>query len=166
MLTLTAFLYLMTIFFIITNHPLMMGFSLMITSMIYGYMMYLLNSSSWLVYILIMVFVSGVMVMFIYMASLSSNEPMNLPLPLFWKINMMIFTLMPFFILTKQLKTNYTHIGLMNMFFKQCSMNLIYKTYNKIMLEMTTLLTIYLLIVLIVAMKLVNNFKLPLRSKK
>lgn len=165
MLIITALLYLITIFFVVTNHPLIIGFSLIITRVIYGVILYILNSSSWLVYILIMVFVRGVIVMFIYMASLSSNEPITFPLTIFWKMNLIIFIIIPFFIFTKQLKTNYLYIDLMDIFFKEHSINLIYKTYNKIIIEITILLTIYLLIVLIVAIKIVNNFKLPLRSK-
>nr|YP_009710403.1 NADH dehydrogenase subunit 6 [Ampithoe lacertosa]QFX74905.1 NADH dehydrogenase subunit 6 [Ampithoe lacertosa] len=159
-------LYIMTTIFIISNHPLMMGFTLMTSSVIYAVMLYLLNSSSWLMYILIMIFVSGVMVMFIYMASLSSNEPMTFSLSLFLKMTLMFMLPMLFFILTKQLKTNYLVSPLMNQFFKPQSMELIYKTYNKIMLETTVMLTVYLFIVLVVAVKIVNNFKVPLRSNK
>ena len=166
MLILTLILYTITTIFIISNHPLIIGFTLITSSVIYAVILYLLNSSSWLIYILIIIFVRGVIVIFIYIASLSSNEPMTFSLRLFLKITLMFMVPIVFFILTKQLKTNYLVRPLINQFFKPQSIELIYKTYNKIILETTVILTVYLFIVLVVAVKIVNNFKMPLRSNK
>lgn len=166
MLIITLILYTTAIIFIVINHPLIIGFTLMLSRIIYGVMLYLLNSSSWFIYILVIIFVRGVIVIFIYISSLSSNEPITFSFTTLYKINFIFLIISPLFILTKQLKTNYLTINLINQIFFQSSINLIYKTYNKILLEITILLTIYLLVVLIVAIKIVNNFKIPLRSKK
>lgn len=166
MLIVIFILYIITTIFVISNHPLIIGFTLIISRVIYAIILYLLNSSSWLIYILIIIFVRGVIVIFIYIARLSSNEPITFSFNLFFKINLIFTIFLIFFILTKQLKTNYFTNPVINQFFKPQSIELIYKTYNKIILETTIILTIYLFIVLVVAVKIVNNFKIPLRSNK
>lgn len=153
--------------FILSNHPLIIGFILMLSRIVYGFTIYIINSTPWLTYILIIIFVRGMIVIFIYIAGLSSNEPITFKIESSLKILLFSWlTLATFFISIKQLKISNTSLNTINQFFKEQAMETVYKTYNKIIFETTIILTIYLLIVLIVRIKIINNFKMPLRASK
>ena len=166
MFILSSTLLFILITFIISNHPLIIGFLLIISRILYGLIFYILNSIPWLVYILVIIFVRGAIVIFIYIASLSSNEPINIIIkPTIKNILLAIIILSILFIFIKQLKINYINLNSINQFLRINSIEVIYKTYNFILIEITISLTIYLLLVLIVRVKIVKNFKLPLRTK-
>ena len=165
MLIITTIILILFNTIIVSSHPLIIGFLLIITRIIYGSTIYLTLNTSWLVYILIIVFVRGAIVIFIYMARLSSNEPIVILIKPLWKIT--IITLLStsiIFVFTKQLKINSKIITNISEYFNKQSTKIIYKTYDCISLEMTLSLTMYLLVVLIVAVKLIRNFNKPLRA--
>lgn len=167
MLILSIILTITRITFILSNHPLIIGFLLILTRIIYGLIIYTLRLTPWLTYILIIVFVRGVIIIFIYIASLSSNEPININIPLISKIILITLSyVLLLFILVKQTKINKQILNSINQITKEHTIEIIYKTYNNILIEITTILTIYLLITLIVAINITNNFKKPLREKK
>nr|QBZ38144.1 NADH dehydrogenase subunit 6 [Muirodelphax atratus] len=56
------------------NHPISMGTLLMIQSMLTSMMTILFTKNSWYSMILFVTFSSGLMIMFMYMSSISSNE--------------------------------------------------------------------------------------------
>nr|BBN79982.1 NADH dehydrogenase subunit 6 [Grandidierella japonica] len=154
----------MFLFFIFSEHLLVMNFSLILTSILFSVVIYCQASTAWLAYLLIMVFLSGLMVLFIYMTSLSSNEPFyfsftslfclflfNLGFPLvLWVLSPSGLT--P---LSLNLVKNYS---------SSFVLELVNKTYSLMSSDFTVVMIIYLFITLIVTVKVSSFMSGPLKQ--
>lgn len=116
-----------------------------------------------------MIFLGGILVLFIYVTSLASNEIFNLSI----KLTLFSFTILRFFIILSLIvdKTYLTSFFLNNeieritnlyTYFSENSLSL-NKLYNFPTNFVTILLINYLLITLIVIVKITKLFKGPLR---
>lgn len=101
------------------------------------------------------------MIIIIYITRLASNENIKID----WKTIILIFLTSTITFLTVKIKIKKSAIDLEN-FFERAPFILIYKTYNKILREMSLILIIYLLVVLIVAIKIISLKKGPLKINK
>nr|YP_010626165.1 NADH dehydrogenase subunit 6 [Dybowskyia reticulata]WBK03000.1 NADH dehydrogenase subunit 6 [Dybowskyia reticulata] len=151
-LMVTMSLILMTL-----NHPLSMGFILiiqtLIMSSIIGYMM----ESFLFSYIIIIIMLSGALVLFIYMASIASNEKFKSPV----KNSIISLFIMIITLLYLTIKNN---IYVNNMSYTNECISLI-KIFNTMTSQMTLLMIIYLLITMIVVSNVAKTNKGPLRMK-
>nr|YP_004021516.1 NADH dehydrogenase subunit 6 [Caprella scaura]BAJ23204.1 NADH dehydrogenase subunit 6 [Caprella scaura] len=147
--------------FVLTNHPLIMGASLMLTSMVMGVTLAQLASTTWIAYMLVMIFVSGMMIIILYMASLSSNE--IVPPNTFTKKSYALLIFMSVVVSWGYSKTDNHLIDLSN-FYTSPLFKIVYKTYSQLMSPATILIIIYLLVVLITAVSIINVSKVPLRT--
>lgn len=59
------------------SHPLAMGMILMLQTLLFAIFRGLLLSSYWYSYILILVFLGGLLILFVYVSSIASNEKLN-----------------------------------------------------------------------------------------
>nr|QHF17850.1 NADH dehydrogenase subunit 6 [Acrotaeniostola dissimilis] len=156
--------------FIQMNHPLAMGLMLLIQTIQICLLTGLMAKSFWFSYILFLIFLGGMLVLFIYVTSLASNEMFSMSMKLtticimlfmtMMMINMMIDkTNISFFIQNNEMNSSYN----MNLLLKENSLNL-YKLYNYPTNLITILLMNYLLITLIAVVKITKLFYGPLRS--
>lgn len=153
--------------FIITNHPLTLRFLLILTRVFYSLIIYFFSLTSWIPYILVIVFLSGIIIIIIYITSLSSNEPISFSKESI--IFAVIINTFIFFLNFFSLNFNFSNLKFLNNlnnFNNLHSSELIYKTYNTLNWEITSLLIIYLFIVLIAAVKITSLNSGPLRTKK
>nr|ANJ70347.1 NADH dehydrogenase subunit 6 [Berosus affinis] len=67
-------IFLMSMMIILVNHPMTMGFTLLFQTTMIALMTSMMGSTSWFSYILFLIMVSGMLVLFIYMTSIASNE--------------------------------------------------------------------------------------------
>ena len=148
--------------FTLTTHPLFMGFMLIIIRIIYGLISYLLISTPWISYILIIVFIRGAIIMFIYMARLSSNE--NIKIRLAQTLILVTISEIVIIYMTNKKKAAQPIFRETNNLQTRESTIVIYKTYNEITIDITVVIIIYLLLVLIVAIKIISFNKRPLRT--
>jgi NADH-ubiquinone oxidoreductase chain 6 len=129
----------------------------------------LITKTFWFSYILFLIFLGGILVLFIYVTSLASNEIFNLSI----KLTLFSFTILRFFIILSLIvdKTYLTSFFLNNeieritnlyTYFSENSLSL-NKLYNFPTNFVTILLINYLLITLIVIVKITKLFKGPLR---
>nr|QOV03265.1 NADH dehydrogenase subunit 6 [Orfelia nemoralis] len=170
----TLFLmFLMMIFSILftqLKHPLSIGFMLLIqtflTCLLSGSMFF----SYWFSYILFLVFLGGMLVLFIYMTSLASNEMFSLSMNMLF--NFIIFIMINFLIIMFMDKTIFMNFIInnemmtfnnTNMFLKENIMNL-NKLFNYPSNMMTLLLINYLFFTLVIVVKITNFFSGPLRT--
>nr|YP_010374276.1 NADH dehydrogenase subunit 6 [Deroploa parva]QVD38898.1 NADH dehydrogenase subunit 6 [Deroploa parva] len=134
------------------NHPLSMGLILIMqtltTAMIIGYMM----SSFFFSYIIIIIMLSGTLVLFIYMASVASNEKFNMSFKL-----MLIPIITAIFMMQSKI---YNYNNTMNE-----SISLI-KIFNTTTAQLTLIMIIYLLLTMIVVSNNAKTTEGPLRMKK
>nr|URH17018.1 NADH dehydrogenase subunit 6 [Calcaritermes temnocephalus] len=145
------------------KHPLAMGLMLLVQTMLTCLVSGLMHQSFWFQYILFMVFVGGMLVLFIYVTSLASNEMFSL------STKMMMIA--PLTIPGMMILNNWTKMDSSeNKMFNTMNVNEITtmtsKFYNLPNGEMTILLALYLLMALIVVVKIVNISKGPLRQMK
>nr|QVT11217.1 NADH dehydrogenase subunit 6 [Rhagoletis mendax] len=151
------------------NHPLAMGLMLLIQTLQICLITGLMAKSFWFSYILFLIFLGGMLVLFIYVTSLASNEMFSFSMKL-TTIYLMIFILFTnmslmldkSLILTFLENNEMTTMNNINLFMEENSLNL-NKLYNFPTNLMTILLMNYLLITLIAVVKITKLFYGPLR---
>nr|YP_010713128.1 NADH dehydrogenase subunit 6 [Rhodesiella elegantula]WDA93994.1 NADH dehydrogenase subunit 6 [Rhodesiella elegantula] len=159
-----------SLIFMQMSHPLAMGLTLLIQTVIISIMTGLITKSFWFSYILFLIFLGGMLVLFIYVTSLASNEMFSFSLKLTIYSTMFLFIslILKFFILDNMMMNmnifNNEMIDLFNelSFFMENSLSL-NKLYNFPTNFITILLMNYLLITLIAIVKITKLFYGPLR---
>nr|YP_009179667.1 NADH dehydrogenase subunit 6 [Calliphora vomitoria]ALK60706.1 NADH dehydrogenase subunit 6 [Calliphora vomitoria] len=166
--TLLALLIIFNFIFMNMKHPLAMGLILLIQTTLVTLTSGLMTKSFWFSYILFLVFLGGMLVLFIYVTSLASNEMFTFSIKLLF-ISLSIFTLMiiALFFMDKNNLLQYQNLEIksiygMNSYLMENSLSL-NKLYNYPTNLLTILLMNYLLITLIAVVKITNLFKGPLR---
>nr|YP_010894869.1 NADH dehydrogenase subunit 6 [Amiota spinifemorata]WJW73382.1 NADH dehydrogenase subunit 6 [Amiota spinifemorata] len=168
-LILYSMILLISIIFINMIHPLSMGLTLLIQTTLICLLTGLMTKNFWYSYILFLIFMGGMLVLFIYVTSLASNEMFNLSMKLTMFSTITLFMLiflsiiidkpsLMFFMNNNEMESisnNYTY-------FMENSLSL-NKLYNYPTNFITILLMNYLLITLIVIIKITKLFKGPLR---
>nr|YP_010022283.1 NADH dehydrogenase subunit 6 [Pentatoma semiannulata]QOL12473.1 NADH dehydrogenase subunit 6 [Pentatoma semiannulata] len=155
---LLSFMIMLSLSLLWLNHPLSMGLILiiktMITAAIVGYMM----KSFFFSYIIIIIMLSGALVLFIYMASIASNEKFNLSVKM---VLSMITTLALSMLMTMLIISN-------NYFNFEMKMNesiSLIKIFNMMSAKLTMMMIIYLLLTMIVVSNIAKVIEGPLRMK-
>nr|YP_010714883.1 NADH dehydrogenase subunit 6 [Cladiscus yunnanus]WDE20697.1 NADH dehydrogenase subunit 6 [Cladiscus yunnanus] len=150
---------------IFLKHPMSLGFILLLQTLNCSLIINLLNYNFWFSYILFLIMIGGMLILFIYMTSIASNEKFmfsNILLSLFLMMMMMFFIiiLMDNFIFNLNFINSET-LMLNKTFNFSMNMNKYFSFPNFFMFYITI---IYLLITLIAVVK-ISNFNLgPLRQ--
>nr|YP_010508539.1 NADH dehydrogenase subunit 6 [Philophylla fossata]UXG57152.1 NADH dehydrogenase subunit 6 [Philophylla fossata] len=155
--------------FIQMNHPLAMGLMLLLQTIQICLLTGLMVKTFWFSYILFLIFLGGMLVLFIYVTSLASNEMFSLSMKLMISYFMMFMLLMSMslfldksyisiFLENYEMMMNYS----MKSFMTENSLTL-YKLYNYPTNLITILLMNYLLITLIAVVKITKFFYGPMR---
>nr|WUV40954.1 NADH dehydrogenase subunit 6 [Dolichopus linearis] len=159
-----------SLIFMQMNHPLAMGLMLLIQTFIICLATGIISKTFWFSYILFLVFLGGMLVLFIYVTSLASNEMFSLSMKtLIWTSMTIMITILFTIILDMNFLTPITeNIEMMdfsnvNMMIKENSI-MLNKIYNYPTNLMTLVLINYLLISLIAIVKITNVFYGPLRQ--
>nr|AQP29968.1 NADH dehydrogenase subunit 6 [Microtermes sp. 1 TB-2017] len=141
------------------KHPLAMGMMLLIQTTMMCLMSGMMYKSFWFSYILFMIMVGGMLVLFMYMTSLASNEmfsPSNKMIMAALLLLPALTYLMPSPINNKEMTEH------MNMTENEITTTTTVM-YNQMMGTMTTLLVLYMLLTLIVVVNIINVSSGPLR---
>nr|QBF44178.1 NADH dehydrogenase subunit 6 [Thaumalea sp. ZK-2019] len=168
-ITLTFFIITLSIIFSQMKHPLAMGLMLLLQTLLISMLTGLISQTFWFSYILFLVFLGGMLVLFIYVTSLASNEMFTLSM----KLTLMSATFLTVIFLAilfmdKSLMMNYYNnldmelITKLNNFTQENAINLM-KLYNYPTNFLTLLLINYLFLTLIVVVKVTNISYGPLR---
>nr|QTC08237.1 NADH dehydrogenase subunit 6 [Nigronia serricornis] len=156
----------MSLNFTLMNHPLAMGLILLIQtiliSLITGFMM----QTFWFSYILFLIMLGGMLVLFIYMTSLASNELFYFSMKSL-SINMGILTTLFLFFVWYFPYNNFLNLDMNNFkltsIYTENNMELL-KLYNFPTMNLTLMLVIYLFLTLIIVVKITNINQGPLRQ--
>nr|ANJ70529.1 NADH dehydrogenase subunit 6 [Hygrotus confluens] len=162
----------MNITFMMLNHPLSMGMILMIQTTIIALISGLYSMSFWYSYILFLIMVGGMLVLFMYMTSLASNEKFKMSNKMIILVTIMIFSSILMILLMDNSLTNYMFknnnlnelYNNINMFKNENiqSINMIYNYPNNMI---TIILINYLLLTLVAVVKITKSNTGPLRQK-
>nr|QZK22010.1 NADH dehydrogenase subunit 6 [Amitermes laurensis] len=142
------------------KHPLAMGLMLLTQTTMVCLISGTMYSSFWFSYILFMIMIGGMLVLFMYMTSLASNEmfsPSN-------KMLMAMLTLLPILMYTMPTVTNNKEMKVYDTMMENEILTTTTVMYNQMMGTMTTLLVLYMLLTLIVVVNIINVSKGPLRQ--
>nr|YP_010309871.1 NADH dehydrogenase subunit 6 [Tethea albicostata]UMR54985.1 NADH dehydrogenase subunit 6 [Tethea albicostata] len=152
------------------NHPLSMGLMLLMQTLLLCLLSGMMIKTYWFSYILFLTFLGGLLVLFIYVSSIASNEIFH------FSFNMKINLIMIFFFIIYMQMIFFNNLKWMNLtnnlemenFFNILFINNenkinLNKLYNNQTFLMMTLMIIYLFITLIAVVKITNIFYGPLR---
>nr|QNH69926.1 NADH dehydrogenase subunit 6 [Osmylus zheanus] len=162
--------FIMSINFIYMTHPLSMGLMLLMQTILVSLICGYISINYWFAYILFLVMIGGMLVLFIYMTSLASNELFSFSTNMFFILSilfLLLFIFMNFIDPFTWFCKNYD----MFLFNKnEISLNLenqfnLMKLYNNPSMNITLMLINYLFLTLIIVVKISNKNYGPLRSK-
>nr|ASK85593.1 NADH dehydrogenase subunit 6 [Anabropsis (Apteranabropsis) sp. QS-2017] len=164
----------MTIALIFTqlNHPLAMTLIILMQTLLICLMTGLISQSFWFSYILFLVFLGGMLVLFIYITSLASNEMFIIPTKfILSSLSILtILSLLSFILDSSLINLNITNndmntsINNSMYLYNESTMSLM-KLYNNPTELITLMLVLYLFLTLIAIVKITNIFQGPLRQK-
>nr|AML26067.1 NADH dehydrogenase subunit 6 [Staphylinidae sp. BMNH 1274252] len=153
----------MSLMFLTLNHPMTMGFILLIQTILIALMTGILNLNFWFSYVLFLIMVGGLLVIFIYMTSIASNELFNyssltsIMIIILLYPSIILFFLMDNFFIMKSFNW-LENIMLKNNLF-------LMKFFNYPSFMIILLMIIYLLVTLIAIVKITKIEYGPLRQK-
>jgi NADH-ubiquinone oxidoreductase chain 6 len=155
--------------FITINHPLAIGLILLCQTLLISLITGLWASSFWFSYILFLVFLGGMLVLFIYVTSLASNEIFSISSTTLIGLLRFIFVWGSISLLNDPLNwlgpNASDQLCEHSLIFNQEISNLLIKLYSTPTHLLTLLLVIYLFLTLIAVVTITNIFDGPLRSK-
>nr|YP_010976956.1 NADH dehydrogenase subunit 6 [Thaumaglossa rufocapillata]WNZ33699.1 NADH dehydrogenase subunit 6 [Thaumaglossa rufocapillata] len=166
MLILSTILMMLSTTLIMVTHPLSMSLILILTALIIALTSGLKNSSFWYSYIMFLIMVGGILVIFIYMTSIASNEKFKFSNKI-TLTNMILASLMMLIMFIPMNKMMKFFNKESSTFFKDEEM---YKSMTKFIdfpsSPIMYLIVIYLLIAMIAVVKISNIKMGALRKKK
>nr|AQP27126.1 NADH dehydrogenase subunit 6 [Bulbitermes sarawakensis] len=141
------------------KHPMAMGLMLLTQTILVCLISGTMYKSFWFSYILFMIMIGGMLVLFMYMTSLASNEmfsPSN-------KMLMPSLIIMPVLAYMMPTLTNSKETNIHSTMTENEITTTTTVMYNQTMGTVTTMLVIYMLLTLIVVVNIINVSKGPLR---
>nr|YP_010248592.1 NADH dehydrogenase subunit 6 [Trachys variolaris]QTK22446.1 NADH dehydrogenase subunit 6 [Trachys variolaris] len=150
--------------FMMTTHPMSMGFILLIQAIIISMLTGMFSNNFWYSYILILVMVGGMLVLFIYMTSIASNEKFNYSI----KTTMaLITTSLMALVLIKQYDFMISSAEIIKsqpLLIKNWQLSMS-KFFNWPQMMLTMLMMMYLFIALLAIVKIAKSEEGALKSK-
>nr|QZZ18315.1 NADH dehydrogenase subunit 6 [Eurhadina jarrayi] len=139
------------------NHPMSMGLMLMIQTITIIILMNKMLTSSWFTMITFMMMIGGLLIMFMYMSSIASNEKFKLKSNL-TLIFILLIMVQDEMLLESQIDETQNVLEMNYMNFS------LTKIYNMKSMMLTIMLIMYLLLTMISVTKMVKHHKGPLRT--
>uniref|UniRef100_UPI003001B318 NADH dehydrogenase subunit 6 n=1 Tax=Phyllothelys werneri TaxID=1661847 RepID=UPI003001B318 len=163
MMLLLTLSIMLSIIFLFMNHPLSMGLILFLQTIFMCLISGFMSVSFWFSYILLLIYLGGMLVLFMYITSLASNEMFLYSNMIFFTIGLLpiIFSLLYYskFNFSMNLYENMENSLTLNIM----SNNFLLKMYNQPINMITILIATYLFLTLIAVVKIINIYKGPLR---
>nr|YP_010988671.1 NADH dehydrogenase subunit 6 [Allanaspides hickmani]WOR80976.1 NADH dehydrogenase subunit 6 [Allanaspides hickmani]WOR80989.1 NADH dehydrogenase subunit 6 [Allanaspides hickmani] len=161
-------IFMLSLTFLTTHHPLAMGLTLLVQTCFICITSGVINLSFWFSYILFLIFLGGMLVLFIYVTSLASNETFKFSTML---ASFFVWLFIGFFLFEmffSDYLISYFNTLSLSSFYTQMSpelpmQNIISLIYLPSLLLYTIFMMLYLLLTLIVIVKITNNSQGPLR---
>nr|ASU45989.1 NADH dehydrogenase subunit 6 [Cyrtacanthacris aeruginosa]AYM84983.1 NADH dehydrogenase subunit 6 [Cyrtacanthacris tatarica] len=159
----------MNINFIKLSHPMSMMMFIILQTFLIGLMTGTMMESYWLSYILFLTFLGGMLVLFIYITSIASNEmfqPKSITMIItltVWMIIMMTLIIMDMTMFIDFFKNTETMNINNSINFQEMTMSL-EKLYNSPTFIITMMMMIYLFLALLAVVKITNINQGPIRK--
>ena len=145
-------------------HPLSIGLTLLIQTILISLAAGLSTYSYWFSYILFIIFLGGILVLFIYVTSLASNEAFSFSYSTLAFSLIILFSLVPLTLIWDFFFNRFSaQLPLASLDIETSNVFIISWIYRVNLINFTLFIIIYLLLTLIVVVKITNLFKGPLR---
>nr|QRV62486.1 NADH dehydrogenase subunit 6 [Hydroporus marginatus] len=161
-----------SLIFLFMNHPMSMGLILMIQTILIMLITGLYSYSFWFSYILFLIMIGGMLILFMYMTSLASNEKFKISKNMIISMMMMMMLILMILfyndsMLSEFINKNSNFIESLNniMLMKNENNFSLYMLYNNPNFLINILMINYLLITLIAVIKITKSNTGPLRQK-
>nr|YP_010309858.1 NADH dehydrogenase subunit 6 [Endotricha kuznetzovi]UMR54971.1 NADH dehydrogenase subunit 6 [Endotricha kuznetzovi] len=152
-----------TIIMFFINHPLSMGLLILLQTFLISILSGMFIKTYWFSYILFLTFLGGLLVLFIYVSSIASNEMFSLKKKNFF----FFFIYMLIYIIFNNYYYYFNNLEMNNffsfLFFNNENVINLSKLYNNQTYMLMLMMMIYLFITLIAVIKVTNIFYGPLR---
>nr|QRW36342.1 NADH dehydrogenase subunit 6 [Hydroporus kasyi] len=162
----------LSMIFLFMNHPMSMGLILMMQTILIVLITGLYSLSFWFSYILFLIMIGGMLILFMYMTSLASNEKFkiskNIILMIFFlNFMLMIMLMINDSMIMEYMQKNSNLLESLNklMMFKNDNLPSLFMLYNNPNFLINILMINYLLITLIAIVKITKSNSGPLRQK-
>nr|YP_009754539.1 NADH dehydrogenase subunit 6 [Myrmus lateralis]QIN90647.1 NADH dehydrogenase subunit 6 [Myrmus lateralis] len=152
----------MALIFMWLNHPISMGITIIMQTLIISLISGLMLSSFWFSYILMITMLSGMLVLFIYMASIASNEKFFPSMKLMF-MSLIMISLGTFLHYNNKFDDNEMLMIKTNLSTEAISLMMMFNMKHK---YITLLLVMFLFITMITISLIVNISEGPLRVNK
>nr|YP_010449424.1 NADH dehydrogenase subunit 6 [Agrotis exclamationis]UTT74662.1 NADH dehydrogenase subunit 6 [Agrotis exclamationis] len=171
-MTFSLMLIMISFFMLFLNNPLSMGLMILIQTLLTCLLSGMMIKTYWFSYILFLTFLGGLLVLFIYVSSIASNE-MFKPMINLKKICcfMLIMIMMIQYMymnnilwMNLSMNSDMNNFNEMILFFNNENKINLSKLYNNQTFLIMMMLVIYLFITLIAVVKITNIFYGPIRS--
>nr|YP_009750105.1 NADH dehydrogenase subunit 6 [Enoplops potanini]QIJ46464.1 NADH dehydrogenase subunit 6 [Enoplops potanini] len=150
---------LLSFIFIWLKHPISAGILIILQTFMISMMTGLMLGSFWFSYIIMIMMLSGILVLFIYMASVASNEKFNMSIKLMTiSIIVLMIALMVQLYADNELTMNNEEFTMNNI-----QLN---SLFNKKFKFLTMMMVLYLFFAMITVSQIVNISEGPLRMNK
>uniref|UniRef100_A0AAU7YRF0 NADH-ubiquinone oxidoreductase chain 6 n=1 Tax=Potamanthus sp. 02WZ10 TaxID=3126548 RepID=A0AAU7YRF0_9INSE len=148
-----------------TNHPLAMGLTLLFQTTLISLISGLMAPTFWFSYILFLVFLGGMLVLFIYVTSLASNEMFSISAKAFLLSTSIAVTAFMMTLIMDPLLNmeSLSYISLNHNPEMDILPSLMFKFYNSSSSTLTILLVTYLFLTLLAVVSITNIYQGPLR---
>nr|AXS66643.1 NADH dehydrogenase subunit 6 [Curculionoidea sp. 27 KM-2017] len=157
----------LSLMFMFMNHPLSLGCILLMQTIMISLVSGYLYMNFWFSYILFLIMIGGMLVMFIYMTSIASNEKFKMPKKMLYLCMLSILLFFPILMFNDSLYSNLINmLSINNIQFKLIENSSLMKFFNYPNMLMLIFLMVYLLITLIAVVKITGKIKGTLRQKK
>nr|YP_009737783.1 NADH dehydrogenase subunit 6 [Amesia sanguiflua]QHW07363.1 NADH dehydrogenase subunit 6 [Amesia sanguiflua] len=169
---LSSMIMLMTLFMYFLSHPLSMGLFILSQTLLICLLSGMMIKTYWFSYILFLTFLGGLLVLFIYVSSIASNEmfKMNMNMKIMFLYLSFILFIISFMLMNNLKYMNFyfnsemeIYSNLTFFFNNENKLNLS-KLYNSQTFFMMMMLIVYLFITLISVVKITNISYGPIRS--
>nr|ALO70336.1 NADH deshydrogenase subunit 6 [Atheta sp. 2 EF-2015] len=159
--------FILSMIFLFLNHPMSMGITLLLQTIIISMITGMLNMNFWFSYILFLIMVGGMLVLFIYMTSIASNEMFKYSNKImFLSMMIMMFCLLNYFMIDSFLiNMNYLYTETFMNYFNDNHYKSLTKYFNYPSMFMIFFMIIYLFITLIAVVKITKIESGPLRQQ-
>nr|YP_011010547.1 NADH dehydrogenase subunit 6 [Xenobates singaporensis]WPW47188.1 NADH dehydrogenase subunit 6 [Xenobates singaporensis] len=150
----------MSTIIIFMNHPLSMGFIIIIQTTLMSMLINMMMKYPWYSYILILTMLGGMLILFMYMASIASNEIMK------FSSKIMILTIITFMVMAMIMKNEIIIMNYQNLMIMENQQNMsLMKLFNNKSSMLTIIMAMYLLMTMIYVIFMINTFEGPMRKK-
>nr|YP_010267091.1 NADH dehydrogenase subunit 6 [Daddala lucilla]UIF93610.1 NADH dehydrogenase subunit 6 [Daddala lucilla] len=162
-----------SLFMLFLNNPLSMGLMILFQTLLICLLSGMMIKTYWFSYILFLTFMGGLLVLFIYVSSIASNElfnpSFNMKLILLFSIVFFLFLQLIFYNnlywMNFSFNSDMNNMNSLTLFMNNENMINLSKLYNNQTFMIMLMLIIYLFITLVAVVKITNIFYGPLRSK-